>query len=69
VRNEKSENLGTHYPRKDTTVMALFISTTVQWVILPLIMCAIFAFAWIIASSAKTAELRASSWAVFWAGL
>jgi hypothetical protein len=49
--------------------MAPFIATTVQWVILPLIMCAIFAFAWIIAGSAKTAELRVSSWAGFWAGL
>ena len=49
--------------------MAPFISTTVQWVILPLIMCAIFTFAWIIAGSAKTAELRVSSWAGFWAGL
>jgi hypothetical protein len=41
----------------------------VQWVILPLIMFAIFAFAWIIANSARTAELRVSSWAGFWAGL
>jgi hypothetical protein len=49
--------------------MAAFISTTVQWVILPLIMFAIFAFAWIIASSARTAELKVSSWAGFWAGL
>ena len=49
--------------------MAPFIATTVQWVILPLIMCAIFAFAWIIASSAKTGELKVSSWAGFWAGL
>jgi hypothetical protein len=49
--------------------MAPFIATTVQWVILPLIMCAIFAFAWIIASSARTAELRVSSWAGLWAGL
>ncbi len=49
--------------------MTLFISTTVQWVILPLIMFAIFAFAWIIANSARTAELRVSSWAGFWAGL
>ena len=54
---------------KASTVMARFISTTVQWVILPLIMFAIFAFAWIIASSARTAELRVSSWAGFWAGL
>jgi hypothetical protein len=49
--------------------MAPFIATTVQWVILPLIMRAIFAFAWIIASSAKTGELKVSSWAGFWAGL
>jgi hypothetical protein len=49
--------------------MAPFVSTTVQWVILPLIMFAIFTFAWIIASSARTGELRVSSWAGFWAGL
>jgi hypothetical protein len=49
--------------------MALFIATTVQWVILPFIMFAIFALAWIIASSAKNAELRVSSWAGFWAGM
>lgn len=49
--------------------MTPFISTTVQWVILPSIMLAIFAFAWIIASSARTAELKVSSWAGFWAGL
>jgi hypothetical protein len=49
--------------------MAPFVSTTVQWVILPLIMFAIFAFAWIIAISARTAELRISSWAGLWAGL
>ena len=49
--------------------MAPVIATTVQWVILPLIMCAIFTFAWIIAGSARTAELRVSSWAGFWAGL
>ncbi len=48
--------------------MAPFISTTVQWVILSLIMFVIFALAWIIASSTKTAELRVSSWAGFWAG-
>ena len=34
-----------------------------------MIMCAIFTFAWIIAGSARTAELRVSSWAGFWAGL
>ena len=49
--------------------MTLFIATTVQWVILPLIMFAIFAFAWIIANSTRTGELRVSSWAGFWAGL
>jgi hypothetical protein len=49
--------------------MAAFIAGTVQWVILPTIMLAIFAFAWIIASSAKTPELRISSWAGLWAGL
>jgi hypothetical protein len=55
--------------RKEMIVMAPFIATTVQWVILPLIMCAIFALAWIIAGSAKSAELKVSSWAGFWAGL
>jgi hypothetical protein len=49
--------------------MAPVIATTVQLVILPMIMCAIFTFAWIIAGSARTAELRVSSWAGFWAGL
>ena len=49
--------------------MAPVIATTVQWVILPMIMCAIFTFAWIIAGSARTVELRVSSWAGFWAGL
>ena len=39
----------------------LGIATTVQWVILPFIMFAIFALAWIVASSTKTAELRVSS--------
>ena len=48
--------------------MAPFISTTMQWVILPSIMFAIVALAWIIASSARTTELRVSSWAGFWAG-
>jgi hypothetical protein len=41
--------------------MAPLISATVQWVILPLNMITIFVFAWIIASSARTAELRVSS--------
>jgi hypothetical protein len=69
MRNKKSKDLGTDCLRKDNTVMPLLISTTVQWIILPLIMIAIFVFAWIIASSARTAELRVSSWAGFWAGL
>jgi hypothetical protein len=45
--------------------MALFTSYTVQRLILLLSMIAIFAFAGIIASSARTAELRVSSWAGF----
>jgi hypothetical protein len=49
--------------------MAVFIATTVQWVIQPLIMGALFTFAWIIASTARTGELKVSSWAGFWAGL
>jgi hypothetical protein len=49
--------------------MAPVIATTEQSVILPMIMCATFTFAWIIAGSARTAELRVSSWAGFWAGL
>jgi hypothetical protein len=49
--------------------MAQFIATTVQWVILPFIMFAIFALGWIVASATKTAELRVSSWAGFWAGM
>jgi hypothetical protein len=32
-------------------------------------MIAVFVFAWMIANSARTAELRVSSWAGFWAGL
>jgi hypothetical protein len=70
TRNKRSQNLDPEVCfRKDTIVMAPFIATTVQWVILPLIMGAIFAFAWIIAGSARTAELKVSSWAGFWAGL
>jgi hypothetical protein len=49
--------------------MTPMISTAIQWVILPSIMFALFVFAWIIASTAKTAELKVSSWAGFWAGL
>jgi hypothetical protein len=49
--------------------MTPIISTVIQWVILPLIMFALFAFAWIIASTARSAELKVSSWAGFWAGL
>jgi hypothetical protein len=45
------------------------ISTVLEWVILPAIMFAIFAFAWVIASTARSAELNVSSWAGFWAGL
>jgi hypothetical protein len=49
--------------------MTPVISTVIQWVILPLIMFALFAFAWIIASTARTPELKVSSWAGCWAGL
>jgi hypothetical protein len=49
--------------------MTPIISTIVQWVILPLIMLAVFAFAWVIASSARTPESKVSSWAGLWAGL
>ncbi len=49
--------------------MAAMISVVVQWVILPSIILAVFAFAWIIASAARTPELRVSAWAGFWAGL
>jgi hypothetical protein len=49
--------------------MAPVISATVQWVILPMIMLAIFGFAWVIGSSARNAELKVSAWAGFWAGL
>jgi hypothetical protein len=49
--------------------MAPIISVSVQWVILPLIMLAIFGFAWVIASKARSPELKVSAWAGFWAGL
>jgi hypothetical protein len=49
--------------------MTPVISTVIQWVILPSIMFALFAFAWIVASTAKNPELKVSSWAGFWAGL
>jgi hypothetical protein len=68
-RSQHALSQGAHYQRMDNTVMAPLISATVQWGILPLIMIAIFVFAWIIASSARSAELRVSSWAGFWAGL
>jgi hypothetical protein len=49
--------------------MAPLIATVVQWVILPSIMVAIFAFAWVIARTAKYPELTVSAWAGFFAGL
>jgi uncharacterized membrane protein YfcA len=49
--------------------MTPVISTLIQWVILPSIMFALFVMAWMIASTAKNAELKVSSWAGFWAGL
>jgi hypothetical protein len=49
--------------------VAPIISTIVQWVIVPLIMLAVFAFACVIACSARTPEAKVSSWAGFCAGL
>ncbi len=49
--------------------MAAVISATVQWVILPSIMLAVFALAWVIAGSARSPELKVSSWAGLGAGL
>jgi hypothetical protein len=49
--------------------VAPIISTIVQWVIVPLIMLAVFAFACVIACSARTPESKVSSWAGFCAGL
>jgi hypothetical protein len=49
--------------------MALFISTLVQWVIIPLIMLAIFGFCCVIVGTARTSESRISSWADLFAGL
>jgi hypothetical protein len=56
-------------PRKDSSDVAPIISTIVQWVIVPLIMLAVFAFACVIACSARTPESKVSSWAGFCAGL
>jgi hypothetical protein len=49
--------------------MTAIIATTVQWVILPSIMMAVFAFAWVIAGTARGPELKVSSWAGVGAGL
>jgi len=49
--------------------MAPIIATIVQWLILPSIMLAVFAFAWVIASTARSPELKVSAWAGFFAGL
>jgi hypothetical protein len=49
--------------------MAPIIATVVQWLILPSIMLAVFAFAWVIAKTARLAELKVSAWAGFSAGL
>jgi hypothetical protein len=49
--------------------MAPIISFAFEWVIIPMIMLAIFSFAWLIAGKARTPELRISAWAGFWAGL
>lgn len=49
--------------------MADFISTVVQWVVVPLIMFAVFAFSCVIVSTARTPESRVSSWAGLFAGL
>ena len=47
-----------HLPRKDRSDVAPIISTIVQWVIVPLIMLAVFAFACVIACSARTPEVE-----------
>ena len=49
--------------------MAPIIATIVQWLILPSIMTSLFAFAWVIASTARFPELKVSAWAGFFAGL
>jgi hypothetical protein len=49
--------------------VAPVIATIVQWLILPSIMLAVFAFAWVIAGTAKSPELKVSAWAGFFAGL
>ncbi len=49
--------------------MATFVSVLVQWVVLPLIMFAIFAFCCIIVGTARSPEAKISSWAGLFAGL
>jgi hypothetical protein len=49
--------------------MTAIIATTVQWVILPSIMMAIFACALVVAGTARSPELKVSSWAGLGAGL
>jgi hypothetical protein len=49
--------------------MAPLIATVVQWVVLPSIMVALFAFAWVIVTTAKYPELKVSAWAGLFAGL
>ncbi len=49
--------------------MATFITVLVQWVVLPLIMFAIFAFCCIIVGTARSPETKISSWAGLFAGL
>ncbi len=49
--------------------MAPIISFAFEWLIIPMIMLAIFSFSWLIARKARTPELRISAWAGFWAGL
>lgn len=54
---------------KEEILMPGIILNTLQWVVVPSIMGALFIFAIRIAGSMKESELKASSWAGFWAGL
>jgi len=49
--------------------VAHVISNTVQWIIVPSIILALFIFALIVARSVTDSEQKASAWAGFWAGL
>jgi hypothetical protein len=49
--------------------VAPIIAIIVQWVILPSIIVLLFGFAWVIANTAGSPELRVSAWVGFFAGL